>query len=288
MIAAVLALANVAAPSPSVVMSSLLEARLMLGSTPEPRIHLSSVQIAFPPAGDPTVQVVVKAGDTTVAEAPMTIKTRAGNLAVANPKDAGFISLGTTPGPREITVLVDGKPAGRLPFTLNRKQSGDALAPSTEYDVVGPWKDYAYLSYDAVSDGRNDINAVYWVALSEVGASAKPTVVMTIRQGTKLIASGGERYPNGAGYSRFDQPFRTPDNQTFSKQLLAKLNGVLTFEVKAGTKVLRKWDVQVANGDFVPHVRSNPETTDPLKFLASRKINGREISKKVMTWLAAP
>lgn len=276
-----------AAPTPRVVMSTLLESRLLVGDTKDPSIHLAFVQLAFPPPNDDNVKVVVRSGSTVIAEQPMTIKTRVGNLATAGPKGAGFTSLGTEPGPRTLEVLVNGEVAGKLDFVLNRSQGGDALAPKTMYEVVGPWKDYAYITYEAEPRGRNDINVIYWVSLDELNdSSARATVSMTVKQGSQIIAKGDDRYPNGGGYSRFIQPFRTPSQQVLSKETLAGLSGTLTFEVTHKSKVIRQWDVKVENGAFVPHERSNHETTEATAYLAPRRINGRMIDGKIITWLA--
>lgn len=277
------------APTPRVVTSSLLESRVLVGETAEPSIHLASVQLAFPPTNDDAVKIIVRAADTIVTERPMTIKTRVGNLATANSKDAGFVPLGTEPGPRILEVVVNGEVAGKLEFQLTRAQGGDALAPKTTYDVIGPWKDYAYITHDVESNGRNDINVVYWIALAEVSdGTARPTVVMTVKQGSKVIAKGDDRYPAGAAYSRFIQPFRTPDQKFFTRETLASLSGTLTFEVSHGSKVIRTWNVKVANGSFVPDPRSNHDSTEATEYLAPRRLSGREVDKKLITWLAPP
>lgn len=247
-------------------------------------MDVSNLQIAFPPADGVQVTLAVKSGSQTLAEVPMTLFERQGNLAKMKYQRSSFVSLGTDAGPRSIEITAGEKLAGKLDFELTKKQGGDPLVPKVEYGVKGPWSRYGYVTYEIEDDGRNDIYANYWMSKDDLSAG-NARFVCYVRQGTKVIAESRQRSVSGPGYTKQLNQLFKPGNNVFTKADLASLNGQLVFEVKEGSRLLRKWLVQVSGGEFTPHSRSSLTGTKPELYLAPRRLAQRGVDPKLLTWM---
>ncbi|MBX3096182.1 MAG: hypothetical protein KF812_04915 [Fimbriimonadaceae bacterium] len=276
-----------AAYSPRVLMSPLLESRLLLNNE-KPQMDISKVQIAFPPSSNADVRIKVYKGEELLNDIEMKIGVTVGNLVVASMPQFSFVDLGTGTGPRRIDVTVDGKLAGRLDFTLTQTSGGDALVPTKGWDVEGPWSQLAYFTYKDEQVSRNDVTIFYWVKESEVPVmNNRRTVKVTIRNGNTVIGTSDDRYPSGPGYSRLTHPFKKANGQFLDKTDLNGFSSPLTVEVKAGEKVLRSWRVTPGGAGFAPHPRTNLDGTEPQLWLSPKYINGQIVQPVTLTWLVA-
>jgi hypothetical protein len=281
------ALVHQSTPAPAVDINWLLQSASFFLQGPEPKIMVNRVSFAFAPAGPFASKMVVSEGSQTVQELLFrdTSVVRGGVFAEVPCRVPGSVSMGAGNGERTIEFMVDGKVAGRFKFTLNKSSNGDPLDPKVSWKIVGPWATHAFFSHKPDDGSRQDIELVFWVASHEL-VSGERTVVATLKKGTSEIAKTPERIPNGAPYSRFATSLIKPNKDPLQVKDLKGLSGSYTLEVTAGKRVLRSWKLSIANGGFVPHLRSDHTKTDPTMWLSPRVQIGYSVSPYGRYWLA--
>lgn len=278
MLLAALAASALAAPEPTVNLWSLFTARFFLNG-PEATMMIENAEFSFAPAGDVDVKMQVRAGSELLDEPIFSRLYRVDSVAVAKFR-VKSIKLGTTPGPRSIDLIINGKSAGRLDFDLKKAATG--------WETTGPWATHAQIRWE--DDGRpnNRVRFDYWAAGTEMPDAKAPFKAVFKRAG-KVLAEGSEKYPSGAMWVKRTDNLKRPDGSFVTVGDMAKLgDGPIVVEIVQAGKTVKSYRCSMSGGKFAPHPRSSEALAAGTAHLPVKELSGGldKLGVDAIIWLA--
>jgi hypothetical protein len=278
MVAALLAASALTAAEPTAALWSLLSTSFQLNGA-EPSVMLNKVQLANAPTGDFEAKLIVRSGDEVLGETVPGQIYRAESMAAIQLRVVS-VKLGTTPGPRNLDLMINGKSAGRLDFTLSKTATGWATS--------GPWADHAQIRW--ANDGRanNRVRFDYWASGEEM-PDAKAPFKAVMKRGSQVLAEGSEKYPSGAIWVKRTDNLRRPNGSFVTVGDMATLgNGPVVIEIVQAGKTVKSYRGSIAGGQFALHPRSKDSLPEGQRHLPPRDIGDgmNKLTNDVIVWLA--
>ncbi len=278
MIAALLAASALTASEPTAALWSLLSTSFQLNGA-EPSVMLNKAQIAFAPAGDFEAKLVVRAGEEVLGETIPGQIFRAESMSAIQFR-VKSVKLGTTPGPRSLDLMINGKSAGRLDFTLSKTATG--------WSTMGPWADHAQIRWS--SDGRpaNRVRFDYWASGEEM-PDAKAPFKAVMKRGSQVLAEGSDKYPSGSIWVKRTDNWKRPNGTFVTVGDMATLgNGPFVVDIVQAGKTVKSYRGSIVGGQFALHRRSSENLSDGERHLPLTDVGDgmNKLTDDVIVWLA--
>jgi hypothetical protein len=253
---------------------------------PEATTMSYTIDVAFAPEGNFPAKLVVRSGTRVISEVPARVTQRDGTMARLTFR-AGVLKFGTEDGPRTLEVLVAGESAGRVDFTLTKRTGGDAFAPTVEWLVDGPWQSHAYFTQSIDPNRQPRMNFTFWVTTAELGGVPKATVEVVMKRGSTVLATSAPREVNTTTPIGKTEELTLANGQPFMADQLARMAGPFTIELRHGSRVVKTYRGEIANGAFVPHALSTLPASDPSHFLSPRALSAERgtMSSLLYSWV---
>lgn len=177
------------------------------------------------------------------------------------------------PGEYTIEFRLKDQPLTRLPFRIEKKQSGDEFNPTVSWEFHTPVDRAGNLTMSNADDGQVWMNA--WLAPGREGLAMRSSVTIKLSHGGKVVAEALPfmfQEPQNArrGFKLFKPGGRTP----FKKSDLNALNGTLTGTITHPTKTLRTFTWTVSGGKVQPHPRSASDYAPRTDYWIPRRLAG--------------
>ena len=273
-------------PPPSVDFGSLMS-RIPFTRNSDPKINIDTVDISFAPTEDFTVRAEIQANGKILATKEVLDITRVATFARVRFRGNSFSEMGSESGPRSVVVFVNDKPAGRLDMNFTKKSSGDAYNPTNEWTTTGPWQTHAYFEYSLVPGENQPISLTWWMSSREIGPNRVNNFDIVMRRGSTILAkSNVPGQTADTEISKRTSLMSLPSGQPLVRSQLEKIPGPFVLEFKQGTRIIRSYRGEIANGTFKPHKRSDLNYTDPLNFLATRFVSSSNtVSEQLRSWI---
>lgn len=239
---------------------------------PEVMMMGYEIDVAFAPEGKFQAKLIARSGTRVIVELPANVTQRSGTMARLKFRP-GSLKFGTEDGPRSLEVLVDGEPAGRIDFTLTKRTGGDAFAPTVDWLVDGPWTSHGYFIHPIESNQQPRVNFAFWASTAELGGVPKGTLEVVMKRGNTVLAKSAPREINSTTPILKSDGLTLANGQVFMVEHLAKMAGPFTVELRQGSRVVKTYRGEIANGAFVAHPLSALPPSDPSHFLSPRALS---------------
>jgi len=177
------------------------------------------------------------------------------------------------PGEYVIEFRLKDQAVTRLPFRIERKQSGDEFNPTVSWEFHTPVDRAGNLTFSNADDGQVWLNA--WLAPVREGIALRTTASIKLSHGGKVVAEALPfmfQEPQNArrGFKLFKPGGRTP----FKKSDLLKLNGTITGTIAVPSKTLRTFSWTVQGMKILPHPRSAADHSPRTDYWIPRRLAG--------------
>ncbi|MGB3544371.1 hypothetical protein [Rubrivirga sp.] len=209
----------------------------------------------FPTDGDYQLAVLDAAG-TAVATMRYVPRPYDGQVAFAElePRRDLVYTSSPEPGAYRLAVVLDGDVVGAVPFTLSAQTDDDPFAPSTTWQVEGPWRTTALLSVPS-DDPDGDVTVWYWLDPADAGGESVRFREVLTRDGLEVEGAGTD----GMLFASFEAPFERSQRLGIDRGDLE--DGDYDLEVvTADGRTLRSFGFRVEGGVPVAHSRSALDT----------------------------
>lgn len=161
------------------------------------------------------------------------------------------------PGDYAFVLRADGHPIGRVPFTVEREDSGDPFNPTPSFRVEGPWRTTAALRVDPA--GEDVPRFYFWTRLDEMADGGRYRVVL-YRNGSQVAAQRREAHAVAQEWLAGQCGFYRADGRT-RFGMADFTDGTYRAVVESGGRAVKAFPFQVAGGRVVPTPRSEPDHT---------------------------
>jgi hypothetical protein len=236
---------------PAIVTTSLLNLRFY----PTGKLMADRLQIVFPPKTIEKAEFsIAKAGGAKIATVPLRVE-RWPQFPVFDgfrPNGSpGIVDLGEA-GDYVMSVRVNGREIGRLPFALRALPGADPFQPGKRFTREGPWKSLGFLSVETEKPDRA-LAFNWWTRTAEIGATSR-TAKCTVHvfRGDEEIA----RSRSPVVVSRPDWQFvrtalrqpREAGGRNFTLAMLTGEDGDCSIVVKGDGKEVKRFRARVVDG----------------------------------------
>ncbi|MCC7435561.1 MAG: hypothetical protein IT363_12820 [Methanoregulaceae archaeon] len=177
------------------------------------------------------------------------------------------------PGEYVIEFRYGGAAVTRLPFRIEKKQTGDEFNPVVSWEFHTPVDKAGNLTFSNADDGQVWLNA--WLAPAREGIAMRSSATIRLSHGGKVVAEALPfmfQEPQNArrGFKLFKPGGRTP----FKKSDLAGLSGAVTGTISLPAKTLRTFAWTVNGGKVQPHPRSASDHSPRTDYWIPRRLAG--------------
>ncbi|MFC2953221.1 hypothetical protein ACFOOP_14895 [Marinicaulis aureus] len=170
---------------PTVGLDSILQTKIYYSGF----LGFNEYDLIFAPPGQVDAKVVIKSKNDPVAEFGFFPDYRYREGVFARMQPVNHSEYTFTPGEYVMEFYVSGELATRTPFkVVADAPSGDAFNPEQTFRFVGPWQDFAYLTFTPFKDTET-VNFSFWAGSGDLsaGQTRAPVNAKLTRNG-KLVA----------------------------------------------------------------------------------------------------
>lgn len=269
-IAAIAALSLLQGPLPAVDPSSVYGMKTYT-TNPEFGFLPDKFVVGFAPANIESLTMhVLKGADSKAAGGFYATETPYPAFRVLRFQPMPTIQL-SEPGEYVIEFRMGDQAVTRLPFRIERKQSGDEFNPIVSWEFHTPVDKAGNLTFSNTDDSQVWLNA--WLAPGREGVAMRTTATIKLSHGGKVVAEALPfmfQEPQNArrGFKLFKPGGRTP----FKKSDLLGLSGQVTGTIAISGKTLRTFTWNVSGGRIQPHARSASDFTPRSDYWIPRRL----------------
>lgn len=155
--------------------------------------------------------------------------------------------------------------------------------------MEGPWNSHAFFTQSLDTSRQPRVSFTFWASRAELGGASKGMLEVVMKRGNTVLATTDPREASSAAPIPKTELLKLPNGQVFLVEHLAKMAGPFTVELRHGSRVIKTFYGQIANGAFVPHALSTLPASDPLHFLSPRAMSsdGGVVTSELFSWVTS-